>query len=46
MFHFTEKLEKVLSKPSLTTCSMLHWFFYPKSNMVNVKKDTEENRTK
>lgn len=38
MFHFTEKLEKVSSKPSLTTCTMLHWFFYPKSNMVNLKK--------
>lgn len=38
-FHFAEKLEKVSSKLSLTTCCMLHWFFYPKSNTVNVKKE-------
>lgn len=38
-FHFAEKLEKVSSKPSLTPCFMLHWFFYAKSNMVNVKKE-------
>lgn len=42
---FAEKLEKVSSKLSLTTCCMLHWFFYPKSNTVNVKrtKETEQS---